>query len=146
SPATWAWGGPTLPTISDAAMLKAIQAAFDAWTAVANCRATQAASVGSTDILITAGTIDGPYGVLGETELPGPVPQHMEIDFAEKWIIQLGTLQGTTQIDLERVLTHELGHFWGLEHIASGNLMAPIYSPAIDKPQSGDVQEIQKRY
>lgn len=143
--ATWQLAGD-LANFGRDSLRAAIQLAFDTWSGVANCSAKEASPGETPDLILSTVRLDGPQGVLADCELPGPTIQHLRMDTSEKWIIQLGPGVPQGKIDIERVLTHELGHFWGIGHISNGNLMAPTYSTSIDKPQSGDVQEITSRY
>lgn len=127
-------------------VLTAIQQAFDRWTAVANVRGREARPDETPSLIITTQRLDGPQGVLADCELPGPQVQRMRLDTSERWVIVTGPNVPVSQIDLLRVLTHELGHFWGIGHIGPGNLMAPTYSTRIESPQSGDIREMQERY
>jgi hypothetical protein len=68
----------------------------------------------------------------------------MRIDTAEAWVISDNP--PNNRVDLLRVLIHELGHGLGIPHIGTGNLMAPIYSSRISRPQSGDISEGVSRY
>ncbi len=99
--------------------------------------------------MIVLGTrrIDGSLGVLAESELPcGGVRQCRQwYDTGDSWAVFDGPGQ-SNQIDIVRVMTHELCHAHGVNHIGSGNLMAPTYSPTIITPQKGDIAELQARY
>lgn len=96
-------------------------------------------------ILVGSRGIDGPMGVLAESELPcGNVRQcHQWFDNGEPWGIFNGAGQG---IDFVRVAMHELGHALGMNHIGSGNLLAPTYSQTIWDAKPGDIAEMQARY
>jgi hypothetical protein len=145
--ASWALVGD-LPSVLHDAVRAAVQQAFDAWSAVAGVSGVETADPSRADLLIATGRIDGPYGVLAQTELPGPFPQHMTVDTAERWVVQLGPGVPAQRIDLDRVLTHEVGHFWGLGHDqepGSVALMNPYYNPVLDHPVAWDVAEMMKR-
>lgn len=104
---------------------------------------------GNPDARIKVGSrsIDGPMGVLAESELPcGNVRQCRQwYDNGDPWALFDGAGNGNL-IDFVRVATHELGHAFGMNHIGGGNLLAPTYSRTIWTPQAGDIQEMQARY
>lgn len=105
-------------------------------------------SAASANIIIKFAPIDGPQGILAQTELPcGPdTPSRVlsfEADNSEVWTIQVPT-QG--KLYLDAVLTHEFLHACGLEHLPEGNLMAPYYNPNVSTMQAGDIQQLQLRY
>lgn len=135
-----------LPGIPLDQLEASVQAAFNLWSQVANCQGSKAPSQSQADLIITPARLDGPMGVLADCELPGPSVQRMRLDNGERWTIHIGSNVPQGLIDLQRVLAHELGHFWGIGHIQNGNLMAPTYSTRIESPKSGDIQEIQGRY
>ena len=143
--ATW-WFMGDLIGLSKDQIRKAIQDAFNSWTKVANCRGVEASTQQQASLLIAVKQLDGPQGVLADCELPGPAIQHMRVDNAEQWTVQLGSNVPANLIDIERVLRHELGHFWGIGHISRGNLMAPTYSSKIWEPQQGDIEEMVGKY
>lgn len=99
-------------------------------------------------IVLGKRAIDGPYGVLAESELPcGRVKQCRQwYDTGEQWAIFTGSGPGGKRIDLVRVMAHELGHALGMNHIGAGNLLAPVYSANIWLPQKGDIAEMVGRY
>jgi hypothetical protein len=89
--------------------------------------------------------IDGPMGVLAESELPcgGVQVCRQWYDNGEPWGMFNGAGSG---IDFIRVACHELSHALGLGHIGAGNLNAPTYSRNIWEPQAGDIAELVARY
>lgn len=118
------------------------------WSSVANVQAVEADSEANADLVIQVASIDGRQGVLADCMLPGPRVQVCRLDDSEAWVVQLGPSVGNDVIDLDRVLRHELGHFWGLGHDRQGaqSLMAPTYSRAIYEAKDWDVQQIQALY
>ena len=125
---------------------QSIATAFGRWSAVAGCTGEETTTEQGADIVIHTVRLDGPQGVLADCMLPGPQVQVMRLDTSERWTIHAGSGVPQGKIDIVRVLTHELGHFWGIGHIGRGNLMAPTYSDSVEKPQAGDRAEMVDRY
>jgi hypothetical protein len=136
------------PGLSVQQVAEAGQEAFRRWSEV--CGLTAEYQPGNANVMIAMGTrrIDGTFGVLAESELPcGQVRQCRQwYDSSEQWGLFDDRGPGGNAIDLIRVMTHELGHALGMNHIGAGNLLAPTYSPTIIKPQAGDIKEMQARY
>lgn len=124
------------------------KSAMDMWAGVANVGHVEVSSEREADFVIRPHPIDGPQGVLADCMLPGPPIQVCRCDRAELWTVELGPAVSTNLIDLDRVLRHEFGHFWGIGHDRQGarSLMAPTYSRTIWEPQEWDVQQIQSLY
>lgn len=85
--------------------------------------------------------IDGPYNVLGLTELPcsgsAEVQHTMILDTREQW----------TPTWLAQVTMHEFGHGLGLNHAPAGQaVMSPVYNPALKDLQTWDIAEARRRY
>lgn len=137
-----------LPGIPLETMKSAAQKAFDRWAAVCDIRASHIISPAeAADILMGVGRIDGPNGVLAWSELPkerGLSPLNQRYGSNEQWVV--ADTVPTTKIDLIRVMAHELGHALGIGHLQAGNLLAPTYSTSINRPQSGDIAEVIRRY
>jgi len=127
---------------------RCVTSAMTMWASVANVQAMEASSEASADLVIKTASIDGRQGVLADCMLPGPRVQVCRLDDAEQWVVQLGSNVGTDVIDLDRVLRHELGHFWGIGHDRQGakSLMAPTYSRSIWEAQPWDVTQMQEMY
>ena len=143
----WCFQVPNWPIIGTQAAIAAYAQAFQFWADVADIHPSQTNDPNSADIIVTVGAIDGPYGVLAYSQLPGPGTMSklsMLFDEAEPWTVSNPTPQN--QIDIVRVFAHELGHNLGLSHLPGSNLMAPIYSPSISHPQNQDLTEIRSRY
>lgn len=125
-----------------------IAEAFARWAKVCGIRPVY--SPGNPSVKITVGTrlIDGKFGVLAESELPcGNVQQCRQwYDTGDQWKAFDGGPASPNDLDIVRVATHELGHALGMNHIGTGNLLAPIYSNTVWTPQNGDIQEMQARY
>jgi hypothetical protein len=141
---TWSIVG-NLPGIEPDSFRRVCGLAWDAWAKVCGIRPRFVE--GPSNLSIGLQTI-GPGNVLADCELPcGATMQsrlRMRIDTAEAWVISDNP--PNNRVDLLRVLIHELGHGIGIPHIGTGNLMAPIYSARIGRPQSGDISEGVSRY
>jgi hypothetical protein len=143
----WSMQVPDWPIIGTQAAMNAFAQAWQYWADVADIHPTYTSDPNAADVVVTVGAIDGPFGVLAYSQLPGPgnmAKLSQLFDEAEPYAVGITVPQN--QIDLTRVATHELGHILGVPHINSGNLMAPIYSPSIYKPMPGDVKEMTSRY
>lgn len=143
--ASWFVEG-SLPRIDREQIEACVQAAFNTWSTVANCKGRKAASRATADLIVSVTRLDGPLGVLADCELPGPPVQHLRCDISEQWIVHIGLGVPQGYVDLQRVLVHEIGHYFGIGHIGRGNLMAPTYSTQLYLPQQGDIEEMQGRY
>lgn len=127
-----------LPVVDQMAI---IDKAFSQWSVVADIQATLAGSAQGADIIISVGKgqaqgFDGPSGTLAWAYLPtgNDAQLLMRFDIDETWVST-----GGGGILMLNVACHEFGHLLGLDHSKnSAALMAPFYSPAINKPQSND--------
>ncbi len=137
----------SLPGLSVEQLQEAYRLAAGYWNEVCNIQMSSDGGSSNADIVASVGPIDGGMGTLAWSELPcaGDDRQLRQLyDQNESWVVSEQPRSG--QIDLVRVACHELGHALGIPHIAAGNLMAPVYSIQIRKPQAGDVAEAVKRY
>lgn len=130
---------------------QAFEEACKRWSDVCDLRFTVefSTSVSNSNIHATFGVIDGRSNTLAWSELPCGSSRllYQKYDSAENWEIYLNANANPSgNIDLVRVMCHELGHAIGIPHISNGNLMQPSYSPRIGKPQSGDIREAVARY
>lgn len=150
---TWGLDFSSLGSLSDmdvkdcfAAALKEISECCDVSHAmVANSRAA--------NFLVTRKRLDGAMGVLADCQIPvGNVTPDtqllMRLDDSESWVISETPAQG--EIDLYRVVLHELEHGHGLGHkpanIAAPALIAPTYSRTLRNLQKADKAELLRRY
>lgn len=142
------------PTVSmDAVMpggyFAAIQAAFAAWSAVANITfqyvtpdngvAFNAAGT-SADIRIGAHPMDGVGGTLAHGYYPpnngGSAAGDIHFDSGDLWKIGFGG----PGFDVFQVAAHEIGHAIGLRHTAVPlSLMNEFYTEAFSGPQADDI-------
>jgi hypothetical protein len=144
-----------LSAFMPAGFITEINAAFAAWSSVANLHFVQVADNGvstggagtSADIRLFGQKIDGPRGVLAFGYYPPSNGQsnagdiHFDID--ELW----KTTFGGPGFNLFNVAAHELGHALGLDHTDVPNsLMNPIYSEAFKGPQADDIDGMQFLY
>lgn len=133
----------------------AVDAAFAAWSAVANLHFVHVADGGealnapgtSGDIRIGGHAFDGPGGVLAHGYFPpangDTAAGDIHFDTAESW--KLGW--GGSGFNVTQVLTHELGHALGLDHTdVAGSLMNPYYSEAFVGPQADDIAGMRHIY
>jgi len=137
------------PAIYDACLGKA----FDFWSAVTPLKFHKVDSENQANIVADTGSsraddFDGPSGVLAWFQLcPSPNFKGQllgKFDLSETWVAD-STKRG---IILVNVACHEFGHALGLEHSnVSSALMAPFYSPNVDRPQQNDdIPRIQALY
>lgn len=133
----------------------AIEAAFAAWSAVANIDFLEVPDDGATFNLPSASqgmirigghTFDGPGGTLAHGYFPPPngttAAGDIHFDSAEIWTIGLAN----PGFDVFQVLAHEIGHAIGLGHSDAGNLMQAFYTEAFSGLQAGDIAGAQALY
>lgn len=135
-----------LPGLQREDQRAAYAAAWGLWSAVADIGAEETTDPNEADVVMGMRSIDGPMGVLAESELANGRDQQKRqwYDSGERWAI--GDTVPAGRLDLVRVACHEIGHVLGIGHIGAGNLLAPTYSTSIRKPMAGDIREIQARY
>ncbi len=150
--ATVSWGVSSFPSgLSQDRVLQLYQQAFDSWSAVCGLKFTRVAAANANIVIGTGrgsrSNFDGPNGTLAWAYLPsgrnftGRLEVRFDLD--ETWIDN----PQARGILLLNVAAHEFGHAIGLSHNSVKNqLLNPYYAPAISKPQSYDIQEIQTLY
>lgn len=144
---TWRVAGQ-LPGVGAETFRQAAAHSFAQWAAVTTLAFREASAGEAADVTVTAGPIDGAFGVLAWSELPDGTdrPLTQRYDTGDRFVLAERPQQG--QVDLLAVMTHEVGHALGLEHDAadSGSLMAPTYVAGRRAPQANDVARIQQLY
>lgn len=143
---TWSVADP-LPGLSDDAWQEAFRLALSYWSAVCWLDFEYTPNARTAHILATAGRIDGPSGTLAWSELPCGNPRQLTQKYdtgEQRWVVSESPRGG--ELDIVRVVCHEVGHALGMQHIGAGNLLAPTYSASIRRPQPGDVAEMVRRY
>ncbi len=122
--------------------------AWDRWAAVCGIAPEEVGDPAKAHVVIECARIDRAGQVLAWSELAdGTARQKAQrYDSSEAWASVPDATVPRQKIDLNRVACHEIGHVLGLPHIASGNLLQPLYDPSIWAPRAGDVREAQARY
>ena len=122
--------------------------AWDQWANVCGIAPEYTTNPAKAHVVIECARIDRPGQVLAWSELADGTARQkgQRYDAAEAWTLHQGASVPRQKIDLGRVAAHEIGHVLGIPHIASGNLLQPLYDPAIWTPQAGDVREARERY
>ncbi|KAL5718539.1 hypothetical protein ACHQM5_011428 [Ranunculus cassubicifolius] len=132
-----------------------LQRAFTRWAAVIPVNFTEADEYWTADIKVgfykgdhgDGEPFDGVLGVLGHAFSPQSGRFHL--DAAETWAIDLGSEKSKDAVDLESVMTHEIGHVLGLAHSSENNaIMYPSLNPRTKKVnlQWDDVKGVQALY
>ncbi len=132
-----------------------IDAAFSAWSNVANLTFVQVADNGvaagaagaNADIRISGLPIDGSGSTLAYAYFPllnsNSLTGDMFFDTAETWDIGFAG----SGFSIFQVVAHELGHALGLDHTSvPGSLMNPFYTEAFSGPQADDIAGMQALY
>jgi len=102
---------------------------FRNWMEVADLKLKRTLQQAGASLVITSRNLGGPSGVLAQCHVGPYRGQQLQLDMdsSEGW---------NTEVGMEEVGTHELGHFCGLMH--SKGLMAPFYRQGLSKPQQVD--------
>lgn len=133
------------------------QRSFSRWSSVIPVNFTEAEGDGynSADIKIgfyggdhgDGEPFDGVLGVLAHAFSPENGRFHL--DAAETWAVDLKKVKSRVAVDLESVVTHEIGHILGLAHTSVKEaIMYPSLSPRTKKVdlKMDDVEGIQSLY
>ncbi len=142
----------------------AVDAAFDAWSAVADITFVEIADSGAAldapgatgDLRLGGHIFDGVGGVIAHGFFPplngisGAGDVHLDIKELWKLGGETGAIAGGLGFDVFQVVTHELGHALGLGHVPSNqcavSLMCPTYTEAFVGPQADDIAGAQFIY
>lgn len=149
---TWTCSG-SLRGISASEFKSVCNEAFKAWEKVGGASPRYVSSR-TANCVIKPERIDGRGSILAQMEIPQGTSSSTMLrgwaDEAEPFVaMHPGPDVPLGKIDLFRVMTHEIGHWWGILHIpkASGTaLMNPIYNPSCWVPQELDIKEFADRY
>jgi hypothetical protein len=117
----------TTASLTQAQARAAIAAAFAGWQAETELTFSELLS-GTANIMISFGAIDGPGGVLGQSQFPSGGGSIL-LDTAETWSVATPT--PAVANDLQSVVLHESGHALGLMH--SSLCGAAVMCPGISK-------------
>ncbi len=143
----------------DPCFLTEIEAAFAAWSAVADIEFQPSQDNGVAfdgsgalgDIRIGAHGMDNMFGVLAHAYFPPPngvsAAGDLHFDKDEDWVCDPAIITGT-EIDIGVVALHELGHSIGLRHESSDPaVMEPFYNAAMSLgPLADDVNGATRIY
>jgi hypothetical protein len=136
------------PGLDEAKVLEAFTWAWAQWKGVCGVLPEFTPRAEQAHVVIECGSIDRPGGTLAWSELADGSMRvkRQKYDSQENWLFQQGAQLPRFRIDLGRTSCHEIGHVLGLPHIASGNLLQPMYDLNIWTPQAGDIREVVARY
>lgn len=130
----------TLAGLSRAQVKAIYDLAWQQWADVCDLKPARVSSAAEANVAVGQGAIDGPWGTLAYSYLPCGASATTQLtqlyDDGETWSYPF----------LLGCACHEIGHALGLNHSATGNLMAPYLDENITKPQRGDIVDIQARY
>lgn len=116
------------------------------WAKICGLQPREVTDGNKARLLVTCRAIDGPGGVLAETELPaGQKYVRMWLDVGEQWNTLTPAIRA---ISLGTVIRHEMGHAIGIGHAPDGsnNWMAPYLNESLVNAGPFDISESTKRY
>ena len=116
------------------------------WSDVCGIQISYTTNHRTANIVNRFGRIDGSGQVLARMQLPcGNIPQVTgTYDVNENFVISRNPARH--QIGLEHVIKHEIGHAIGIDHLSTGNLLAPYYDPSVIELQEGDKAAARELY
>lgn len=140
--ASWYLDPGSVPAIAAPFVEASLTAATAIWAQSAGIRTPRVSDPNTARVLIRFTEIDGPWNVLGITQLPcgadGSSQVLMRLDVAEAWTADM----------LAQVAAHEFGHALGLGHAPAPTvaLMAPIWNSRVYVLQPWDLVQVQGLY
>jgi hypothetical protein len=149
---TW-WLDGMLPGISAGDLKALCQSCIDnSWSQVSAVSMKYATSMATANLVVKTSNIDRPGGTLAWCELPcGPDQQlTMMVDTSEPFYYSpvngIWLRAPARKVSFSKTFMHELGHYWGIDHQAEGNLMAPFLDDSIIQLMPAEIKEMTDRY
>ena len=135
-----------IPGVLPGTFQQMLQKSNDLWIAEADADHLHTETARLANLRATMGDIDGPGGILGQTEMPTPGNQHttMTLDVGEVWRAEMTPVQ--RGILAWQTILHEAGHFWGVLHGPPGCMMQPTLNTSIWTLQAWDKEQMRKLY
>lgn len=145
----------TIEYLTPSEIRKVLRRSFSRWSAVIPLNFTESSDYESSDIRIgffrgdhgDGEPFDGVLGVLAHAF--SPENGRLHLDAAERWAVDFEKEKSKVAVDLESVVTHEIGHVLGLAHSAVKEaVMYPSLSPRGKKVdlRIDDVEGVQALY
>jgi len=129
------YGRNGLPQVPDGDPEILLAKAWISWIKVVKLDVQRAKSKAGANVIVTTVPMDGKGGTLADAHVGPPKGMQMELRFDKSETWNANKFQGTA--------AHEIGHLLGLGHASGpGELMSPLFQPAIITPQEGDATRI----